>query len=254
MVEPDHICWGGEHRHACSHTLDVRDLYATYGKTDALRGISFSTHCGHTLALIGPNGAGKSTLINILAGLIRPDRGSVLWNGTSPDTCRREFAYLPQRTEVDLRFPLTVRDLVSMGRYPMLGPWRSPGPHDTGIVNRALEALDLEPLQHRQIGQLSGGQLQRALLARAVAQEAHVLLLDEPFTGLDEPGTASLAELLRNLAAEGRLIIASHHNLQNAAGIFDRTLLLHREQIAFGPTAEVLCPQNIQRAFSTTAR
>ena len=254
MVEPDHICWGGEHRHACSHTLDVRDLYATYGKTDALRGISFSTHCGHTLALIGPNGAGKSTLINILAGLIRPDRGSVLWNGTSPDTCRREFAYLPQRTEVDLRFPLTVRDLVSMGRYPMLGSWRSPGPHDTGIVNRALEALDLEPLQHRQIGQLSGGQLQRALLARAVAQEAHVLLLDEPFTGLDEPGTASLAELLRNLAAEGRLIIASHHNLQNAADIFDRTLLLHREQIAFGPTAEVLCPQNIQRAFSTTAR
>ena len=87
-----------------------------------------------------------------------------------------------------------------------------------------------------------------------MAQEAHVLLLDEPFTGLDEPGTASLAELLRNLAAEGRLIIASHHNLQNAADIFDRTLLLHREQIAFGPTAEVLCPQNIQHAFSTTAR
>lgn len=254
MVNPDHICWGGEHRHTCSHVLEVRDLAAAYGKTDALSGVSFRIHCGHTLALIGPNGAGKSTLINVLAGLIRPDRGQVLWNGSSPDTCRREFAYLPQRTEIDMSFPLTVRALVSMGRYPMLGPWRSPGPHDVAIVDRALEALDLVPLQQRQIGQLSGGQLQRSLLARAVAQEAHILLLDEPFTGLDEPGTASLAELLRSLAAEGRLIIASHHNLQNAADIFDRTLLLHRETIAYGPTTEVLTPHNIQRAFAHTAR
>ncbi len=247
--EHDHICWGGGHAHPCRHHLEVQGLAANYGKVEALRDISFATSCGRTLALIGPNGAGKSTLLHVLAGLLRPVAGSVLWNGEPLSRHKHEIAFMPQRTEVDWKFPITVRQLVEMGRYPALGAWKSPRRHDAEIVEKALDSLGLTPLQGRQIGSLSGGQQQRAFLARAMAQEAHILLLDEPFTGLDVPGMESLAALLRSLAAEGRLIIASHHDLHTAASIFDETLLLHKQRLAFGATAEVLTETNLRRAF-----
>ncbi len=247
--EHDHICWGGGHAHPCRHRLEVRALCASYGKVEALRGIDFAASCGNTLALIGPNGAGKSTLLHLLAGLRRADGGSMLWNGVPLAAQRHEIAFMPQRTEVDWQFPITVRQLVEMGRYPALGTWKSPRRHDAEIVDKALDALGLTPLQGRQIGALSGGQQQRAFLARAMAQEAHILLLDEPFTGLDVPGMEALAALLRALAAEGRLIIASHHDLNTAPRIFDEALLLNRHLIATGRTAQVLTPANLQRAF-----
>ncbi len=249
--EHDHICWGGGHQHPCRHQLEAQQLAVRYGRHEALRGISFSSCCGRTLALIGPNGAGKSTLLHVLAGLHPPATGRVLWNGAPLCGLRHEIAFMPQRTEVDWKFPITVRQLVEMGRYPALGAWKTPRQHDTDIVDKALEALGLTPLQERQIGTLSGGQQQRTFLARAMAQEAHILLLDEPFTGLDVPGMESLAALLRSLAAEGRLIIASHHDLNTAASIFDETLLLNRELLAFGSTADVLTPPNLRRAFDT---
>ncbi len=245
----DHICWGGGHVHPCRHKLEVTELSVRYGSVEALRGISFSATCGSTLALIGPNGAGKSTLLHVLAGLLVPESGSVLWNGTPLTALRYEIAFMPQRTEVDWKFPITVRQLVEMGRYPALGAWKSLRHHDVEIVDKALETLGLTSLQGRQIGALSGGQQQRAFLARAMAQEAHILLLDEPFTGLDVPGMESLAALLRALAAEGRLIIASHHDLNTAATVFDETLLLRRKLLASGSTADVLCPDNLRRAF-----
>ncbi len=248
---PDHICWGGGHAHLCQHQLEVEGLHVRYGKVEALRGISFATSCGRTLALIGPNGAGKSTLLHVLAGLLRPERGRILWNGAPLSRQRHEIAFMPQRTEVNWTFPITVRQLVEMGRYPALGAWASPGRHDAEIVDKALESLGLTPLQGRQIGALSGGQQQRAFLARAMAQEAHILLLDEPFTGLDVPGMESLAALLRSLAAEGRLIIASHHDLNTAATIFDDSLLLNRELLAFGHTAEALAEPHLNRAFGS---
>ncbi len=245
----DHICWGGGHAHPRQHRLDVSGLCLSYGRVEALRDLAFSTSCGHTLALIGPNGAGKSSLLHVLAGLLTPGSGSVLWNGVPLCGLRQEIAFMPQRTEVDWKFPITVRQLVEMGRYPALGAWTSMRQHDVEIVDKALDALDLTPLQGRQIGALSGGQQQRAFLARAMAQEAHILLLDEPFTGLDVPGMESLAALLRSLAAEGRLIIASHHDLNTAAAIFDEALLLNKELLAFGRTADVLCEANLQQAF-----
>lgn len=245
----DHICWGGGHHHHGGHKLAVQHLCARYGDVEALSDISFSAACGHTLALIGPNGAGKSTLLNALAGLIPPSHGDILWNGAPLHNTRREIAYMPQRTEVDWCFPITVRELVEMGRYPNTGLWKNVSHHDRDIVDKALVTLDLKDLQHRQIGALSGGQQQRAFLARALAQEAHILLLDEPFTGLDVPGTESLAELLRSLAAEGRLVIASHHDLGTAARIFDHSLLLNRCTIAYGVTAEVLSPEHLHTAF-----
>lgn len=252
MVEHDHICWGGGQHHPCHHTLSVSRLSAAYGRLLALEDVSFEAHCGHTLALIGPNGAGKSTLIKTLAQLISPLSGEILWNGQAISRFPHEIAYLPQRSEVNWAFPLTVRDLVQMGRYPSLGVWRAVTQHDTDIINKALNTLDLENLQHRQIGALSGGQQQRAFLARALAQEAHILLLDEPFTGLDQRGTEALATLLRTLADEGRLIIASHHDLNTAADIFDQCLLLKRRLIAYGRTPDTLTQPNLDRAFHET--
>lgn len=247
----DHICWGGGHPHDCRHELSVEHLSVRYGKTEALTDICFRARCGHTLALIGANGAGKSTLLHALAGLLRGRTGQILWNGSPLHRTRQEIAFMPQRSEVDWKFPLTVRQLVAMGRYPALGIWGSLRQHDRDIIDKALSTLQLEELQERQIGELSGGQQQRAFLARALAQEAHILLLDEPFTGLDVPGMTALAELLRNLAAEGRLVIASHHDLATAPAIFDKTLLLRRSAVAYGDTADILTEENLQRTFGT---
>lgn len=249
VTNQDHICWGGGVHHHGGHNLSVAGLCVSYRNVEALQDISFTTHCGHTLALMGPNGAGKSTLIHALAGLISAQSGNIQWNGQDLLQTRHEIAFVPQRSAVDWQFPITVRHLVEMGRYPTLGLWKKPTAHDEHIVNKALATLRLTELQHRRIGELSGGQQQRAFLARALAQEAHILLLDEPFTGLDVPGMQSLGLQLRQLAAEGRLIIASHHNLDNAAELFDKTLLLNKEAIAFGDTASVLTPDNVHRAF-----
>lgn len=249
MVERGHICWGGGGKHPCRHILNVRHISASYGRVQALEDITFEAGCGHTLALIGPNGAGKSTLIKILARLLRPTAGEILWNGQPLARFPHETAYLPQRSEVNWSFPLTVRDLVAMGRYPALGMWRTAAPHDLRIVDKALRTMELEPLQHRQISALSGGQQQRVFLARALAQEAHILLLDEPFTGLDLRGAEALGDLLRALAVEGRLIIASHHDLHTAPALFDRALLLKRRAAAFGPVKESLAPDLLAQVF-----
>ena len=245
----DHICWGGGHHHPAHHHLQLRHVTAGYSSEPALEDISFEAACGRTLALIGPNGAGKSTLLNALAGLLTPWSGEILWNGAPLAQHRREIAYLPQRNEVNWQFPITVRQLVEMGRYPSVGIWRSLNRHDREIVDKALITLNLQDLQHRQIGALSGGQQQRCFLARALAQEAHILLLDEPFTGLDVPGTAALSALLRSLAAEGRLVVASHHDLVTAPQIFDMAVLLRRKLIAAGRTPDVLTPANLSLAF-----
>ena len=244
-----HICWGAHASHPDRHRLEVDSLSVYYGSLLALNGISFSITCGHTLALMGPNGAGKSTLIKALAGLIRPDSGKILWNGCPLHDTPGEIAYLPQRSDVDWSFPITVHALVEMGRYPSLGLWKKFGRHDRDIVEKSLHVLGMESLADRQISELSGGQQQRAFLARALAQEAHVLLLDEPFTGLDAPASQSLGKLLDSLAAEGRLVIASHHDLNTAADIFDTILLMNRELAAFGPPKEVLTPARIRETY-----
>ncbi len=246
----DHICWGGGHHHHTHHRLELRSVTAGYAAEPALHNISFSAECGCTLALIGPNGAGKSTLLNALAGLLPIWEGEILWNNTPLAEQRQEIAYLPQRSEVNWQFPITVRQLVEMGRYPAVGVWQAMRQHDKDIVEKALCTLGLQDIQHRQIGALSGGQQQRCFLARALAQEAHILLLDEPFTGLDVPGTEALSHLLRALAAEGRLVIASHHDLATAPQIFDNALLLRKQLIACGPTAAVLTPDNLNQAFN----
>ena len=244
-----HVCWGGGGTCHAAHRLEVRGLRVSYHEVLALEDVCFATACGRSIALIGPNGAGKSTLLKALAGLLALDQGSIIWRGRALTQSSFEIAYLPQRSDVDWNFPITVRGLVEMGRYPNLGLWKRYCRHDEEIVERALTAMDLESLEGRQISALSGGQQQRAFIARALAQEAHVLLLDEPFSGLDRPAQQSLARLFRELAAEGRLLIASHHDLESVPTIFDDILLVNRRQIAFGTAAAELTPANLALAY-----
>lgn len=246
-----HVCWGhSTHSPTHHHRLEVASLTISYRETRALEDIAFATACGRSLALVGPNGAGKSTLLKALAGLLKADRGQILWRGKPLIRSSHELAYLPQRGDIDWNFPITVRGLVEMGRYPNLGWWRRYSKHDAEIVERALSSMALLDLQHRQISALSGGQQQRAFIARALAQEAHVLLLDEPFTGLDKPAQEILTQLFRELVREGRLLIASHHDLENVPQIFDEVLLLKRRQIAFGPVKDAFTPHHIQLAYA----
>ena len=250
--QSDHICWGhSSHSHVHHHRLEISGLTVRYRDVLALKDINFATECGRSVALIGPNGAGKSTLLKSLAGLIRPDAGTILWRGHALTSSSHEIAYLPQRGDIDWNFPITVRGLVEMGRYPNLGWWKSYSAHDVEIVDRALASMQLLDLQQRQISALSGGQQQRAFIARALAQESHVLLLDEPFTGLDKPAQESLSKLFRELTNEGRLLIASHHDLQTVPQIFDEVLMLKREQVAFGPVSECFTKENIDLAYES---
>lgn len=246
---PDHVCWGGALGAPHHHVLKVAGLTVSYREVQALQDVSFETECGRSIALVGPNGAGKSTLLKTLAGLLRAESGSVRWRGKELTQSSHELAYLPQRGEIDWNFPITVRGLVEMGRYPNLGWWRTYSRHDAEIVERALAAMQLEDLKDRQISALSGGQQQRAFVARALAQEAHVLLLDEPFTGLDKPAQESLAVLFKELVKEGRLLISSHHDLATVGDIFDEVLLIKRRVIAFGAVSEVFTQTAIDSAY-----
>jgi len=250
MSETHHDCCA---HHGYHHELVIEGVSVSYRRVLALGNISLSTSCGNRVALIGPNGAGKSTLLKAIAGLVPRDSGTIRWRGTAVKKWSREFAYLPQREEVDWSFPITVRGLVEMGRYPQTGWWRKFTTADGLAVDKALESLALLDLQGRQIRELSGGQQQRAFLARALAQEAHVLLLDEPFTGLDRNASQLLGDLLAKLAQEGRLVIASHHDLNTVPKLFDEALVLSTRALAFGPVAEILTPELIERTFHEPA-
>ena len=233
------------------HELRVESLCVRYRDVDALQDVSLATSCGSCVALIGPNGAGKSTLLKAVAGLLPIAAGRILWRGTKVAKWSREIAYLPQRENVDWQFPITVCGVVRMGRFPQAGWWRPFSQADESAIDRAMDWMGLTDLRDRQISQLSGGQQQRVFLARALAQEAHVLLLDEPFSGLDRNSKATLAATLRHLTEEGRLVIASHHDMDNVRDIYDEVLLLHRRAIAFGPVAHVFTEARLAETFET---
>lgn len=234
-----------------THQLTVSDLTVSYHRIPALHHLSFQVACGQTVALLGPNGAGKSTLLKALAGLLPIETGGITFHGQAVRRANKDFAYLPQREQIDWDFPTTVRGIVEMGRYLRLGWWRRYGREDAQAVEDAIVAMELKPLEHRQINALSGGQQQRAFLARALAQQAHVVLLDEPFTGLDKPNQDNLKGLLRNLREQGKLILASHHDLPSVPEIFDQVVFINGELIASGPTSEVFTEENIQKTYST---
>src|SRR6187401_1450228 len=234
-----------------SHQLAVSDLTVSYNRIPALHHLGFEVHCGQCVGLLGPNGAGKSTLLKALAGLLPRETGLITFHGHEVSGATQDFAYLPQREAIDWDFPTTVRGLVEMGRYLRTGWWHGFGREDEKAVDEAIAAMQLGPLARRQITALSGGQQQRAFLARALAQQAHVFLLDEPFTGLDKPTQDNLKQLLRELRDQGKLIIASHHDLVSVPEIFDQVLLLNGELIAAGSTRDTFTEANIEKTYST---
>ena len=234
------------------HQLIIKDLTVSYNRVPALHHINLEIGCGHCVALLGPNGAGKTTFFKTVVGLIKPDSGSITFHGHSTGKKMGHVAYLPQRENVDWDFPITVRGLVEMGCYMRLSWWRRFSDGDRAKVDEAIKAMHLEELADRQISALSGGQQQRAFLARALAQDAHIFLFDEPFAGLDKKSQETLGRTIKEIAARGNLVIASHHDLKNVPEFFDEVIFLNGELIAHGPTAVAFTEENIAKAFSTT--
>lgn len=236
------------------HRLLIENLTVSYARVPALHHVNLELHCGNCVGLLGPNGAGKTTLLKAIAGLVPTETGSIELGGHdlgSRTAICRAIAYLPQRSVVDWDFPLTVRGLVEMGRYPTLGWGKAFTAQDRRMVSEALAMAGLDDLADRQINALSGGQQQRAFLARAWAQQAHVYLLDEPFTGLDQNAQKDLSGLFMKLAKDGRLLIVSHHDLKTVPELFNEVILLNGELVAYGKLATAFTAENIAQTFST---
>lgn len=231
--------------------LDVRNLTVSYNSHPALDDVSFRVPVGSRVAVVGPNGAGKSTLFKALVGLLPIRSGQVLIHGLSWGQHIECVAYVPQREEVDWRFPVTVTDVVMMGRYGNLGWLQRPGKQDRAIVTRSLAQMGIADLASAAIGDLSGGQQQRVFLARALAQEPHILLMDEPFSGVDASTQEATLNLLDELKAEGVTALVSTHDLNLAAARFDRVLLLNQRVIAYGAPADVLKTENVLHAYGS---
>jgi len=238
-------------------TIVVSDVTVTYrnGHT-ALHDASFSVPGGSIAALVGVNGSGKSTLFKALMGFVRLASGSISVLGMPTREALRQslVAYVPQSEEVDWSFPVLVEDVVMMGRYGHMGLLRRPKPHDQQIVSDALARVDMLDYRHRQIGELSGGQKKRVFLARAIAQQGSVILLDEPFTGVDVQTEARIISLLGDLRDEGKTMLVSTHNLGSVTEFCDYTVMVKGTILASGPTRTTFTAANLERAFSGVLR
>jgi ABC-type Mn2+/Zn2+ transport system ATPase subunit len=219
-------------------TLD--GVAAAYGRRTALADVSLSIPSGSLLAVIGPNGAGKSTFLKLIAGLMRPSSGRITVLGGPPGSAASSIAYLPQAEAVDWEFPVTVREVVMMGRYARLGFWHEPGRDDRDGVATALEAVGMADAGDRQIGALSGGQRRRVFLARAIAADPELYLLDEPVTGVDARTQEDLMDVLEAEARSGKTVIATTHDLICAAQRFHQAALLNGRLVAHGSADLVL--------------
>ncbi|MEM0895320.1 MAG: metal ABC transporter ATP-binding protein [Verrucomicrobiota bacterium] len=229
--------------------LEAHDLTVAYRKKPALYGVDVRFPQGHLVGIVGPNGAGKSTFIKAVLGIVRPEGGWVKVFGEPVETSQRRIGYVPQRESVDWDFPVTVWDVVMMGRFGSMGLFRRPKKADREIVAECLEKVKLGSLARRQIGNLSGGQQQRVFLARALAQEADVYLMDEPFAGVDAATESAIITLLKGMRDAGKTVIVVHHDLSTARDYFDSLLLLNMRLVAFGPVEEVFTPELLQKTY-----
>ena len=231
--------------------LELDGVTVAYGARPVLQEMSFQVPHGAQVAVVGPNGAGKSTLFKALVGLLPLQSGEIRIHGQSLGTHQDCVAYVPQREEVDWRFPVTVADVVMMGRFGRQGWLRRPSAADRRAVAYGLEEMGIADLASRSIGELSGGQQQRVFLARALAQEPHILLMDEPFTGVDVTTQEATLALLNDLRLQQVTVMVSTHDLSMASQRFDLVLLLNRRLIAYGPPQEVFTAQTISQAFGS---
>lgn len=229
--------------------IEVHDLTVAYQTRPVLWDVDLLLPEGKLIAVVGPNGAGKTTLLKAVVDLIPPAAGWVRVYGKPYRDQRHLVAYMPQRTSVDWDFPTSVLDVVLMGTYGRLGWFRRPGRAERSLARRCLERVGIADLARRQISELSGGQQQRVFLARALAQEARIYLMDEPFAGVDATTERAIIQLLRQLRDSGRTVVAVHHDLQSIPEYFDWVVLLNLRLIAAGPVAEVFTPANLQRTY-----
>ena len=233
------------------------DLTVTYNNgTTALRNVSFEIPTGTITALVGVNGAGKSTLFKALMGFIPTVKGEISILGQSVKSALKEnfISYVPQAEEVDWSFPVLVQDVVMMGRYGHMGFFRKTRQQDVLEVERALNRVGMTDFKNRQIGELSGGQRKRVFLARALAQKSKIILLDEPFTGVDVKTETAIIELLGEMRKEGKIMLVSTHNLGSVPEFCDRTILIKETILAYGKTKNTFTRQNLERAFGGVLR
>lgn len=229
--------------------IEVEGLSVSYDRKRVLTNIYLHIDEGRLIGVLGPNGAGKSTLFKAILGLVEANAGIVRIFGQEISENRRRIAYVPQRDEVDWSFPATVEDVVLMGRYPAKTIWQRMDASDHQKAREALEELSISDLAKRQIGTLSGGQQQRVFLARALCQEADILLLDEPFVGVDITTEEHIIRVLRKLSKEGKTLLVVHHDLATVKAYFDQVILINQRLVAYGDTETTFTSENIAKAY-----
>jgi manganese/zinc/iron transport system ATP- binding protein len=230
--------------------LELHDVTVAYGRRPVLWNVDLSIDEACLFGIIGPNGAGKSTLLKAVLGLVPLAGGAIRLFGEPLQRVRRRVGYVPQRETVDWDFPVSVMDVVLMGTYPRLGWFRRPGAGDRRLARESLDRVGLADVADRQIGRLSGGQQQRVFLARALAQQADLYLLDEPLAGVDARSQDRIFRVLDELKREGKLVVAVHHDLRTAAEWFDAVALVDMRLVAAGPAAATLTPENLRRTYA----
>lgn len=232
--------------------IKIKDLNVDYFGNPALSNVSVEIPFGYSVGIIGPNGAGKSTFIKALLNIVKASSGDVTVDGEPIKNKQSKIAYVPQKSDVDLSFPITVEDTVLTGTYPNIKLFRRPGKKEREIVKTAMEMVDITNLAKRQISNLSGGQLQRVFIARALAQQADVFFLDEPFVGIDLVSETIIVDLLKELRAEGKTVVVVHHDLHEVEAYFDKLMILNKELVAFGDVKDVFNTENIQKAYGSS--
>lgn len=232
-----------------SRFINVKQLTISYYGREAVKDVSFSFTSGKLIGIIGPNGAGKSTLLKAMLGLIPRDKGEITFAGDPIDQWRKKIAYVPQRSTIDWDFPITVRHTVLLGTYPNLGLFKIPLKREKDLADECLRKVGMESYRNRQIAELSGGQQQRVFLARALAQQADIFFLDEPFVGIDVASEKMIIDILHQLRNEGKTIFIVHHDLAKVEQYFDELILLNKRLIGSGPVQDVMQPDQLSEAY-----
>jgi manganese/iron transport system ATP-binding protein/manganese/zinc/iron transport system ATP- binding protein len=237
-----------------STVIDVAHLTVSYHAKPALLDVSVRIESDQLVGVIGPNGAGKSTFIKAILGFVKPDLGTVLINGENAQKAKGEVAYVPQRGAVDWDFPITVKEVALMGRYQQIPWYTSPSANDETAAFEALEMVRMQDFADRQIGELSGGQQQRVFMARALAQGSDILLLDEPFAGVDAATERAILDVLERAKQSGKTLVVVHHDLSTAAEYFDKLILIKQRMYAYGSPQVVLNEELLSKVYEGRLR